>query len=452
MRRVHPAIAELQRRNRAAGRRLSPIDENRQNRHTHPHSDTNNTTNTNTNTNNNNNNNNTNNNRNIRRISPQTQGRRTSSASAVHAASVRSQPKCAENRPNMPSRFTSTAPAGGVNDNNRMKRDESRGRNINGTNRIAPRPPMRHLPTKPRSSIYTMADHKIPNSDDNLIPSGNSNPSGEPQVTPADSVTNPTRNAEKFEAVPNSRIFNDSYSVASNSRTRLGFAKNSSFSSRSGMSRVHYALDNDDNEEDEMKSITECADPDNWNHLLPDPVVDLLDGEKLENPFTTDLWANAQDAEKLKISGYYACIRCHVPVVSPTYQVNYPVRGMAAFARFNKEALAVHVAYISTAATFGALKHDSLELHMRCVCCKGFLGILAPNFDLDLPGDLAHVFVVNSSCLRFVKGGRTRCHLDGIYDIKDDSDDGVKTETSSKGADMDFDDLDIFDLSPTSNR
>lgn len=201
------------------------------------------------------------------------------------------------------------------------------------------------------------------------------------------------------------------------------------------------------NEEDEVKSVDGYTNPKSWTRALPKRVLDVLKGGRLEEPYTTDLWSQALQGEAKRASGHYACIRCHVPLLSPAYQVAYAVRGMAAFSRLNKRAVDLRVNVSTTAAEALKGEKNVLELLVHCRCCGGFLGVLTPDVGMEYMTETKNVFVVNSCCLEFMRGKHTRCKLDGMYSSDEE---GMNDEESLDGlvpsTELNFDDPDIFEV------
>ncbi|KEG09915.1 hypothetical protein DQ04_04451060 [Trypanosoma grayi] len=426
MRGVHPAIAELKRRNRAAGRRLSPLDRKPSN--TIPSS------------------------------SPTRQYGRTSSATASHASTVRQPARNGSDRSGMESRFMSTAPVE-TNDGRQTDRNRNCTSNNNNNNngnwncaRNAPRPPPKRVPTKPRPTIEARTSIVTPQCEGEA-PVGNATAVRERGMSPS-ATPSKMRDVSRPSSTPTPLVPTAEASVLHGSgqqrHQKQGLFSRKDDSTFSGWDFKHHAS----NEEDEVQSIDGYTNRAHWDEQLPGRVRAVLDGNQLEDPFATDLWTKTQGGETRQVNCYYACIRCGVPVVSPKYQVKYAVRGIAAFSRLNKRAVEVRIGCLATATNATAagsaalMKRPSLQLQARCRCCDGLLGLIVPTADTESATAPWNVLAINSCCLKLVKGKRTRCRLDGVCDGEDNDKcgNGALSPRSRGSVDYDFDDPDIFEV------
>ncbi|KAG8342352.1 hypothetical protein ERJ75_000463000 [Trypanosoma vivax] len=187
---------------------------------------------------------------------------------------------------------------------------------------------------------------------------------------------------------------------------------------------------------------------------LPDHISAFLDGCAMEEPFQTDMWKQTQAGEERRTDGYYACIRCGLPLVLPRFQVPYSIRGIVAFTHLHREGVMVSVGNFGSCVSKGMGSGDLLQLQVRCKGCSGFIGKLVP----DPEGEMRNVLVVNSCCLEYVKDRRSHFCLDATFGFDLDNDPaerhknissegpGACMDDSPEEADIDFDDLSIFDL------
>ncbi|RNE97548.1 uncharacterized protein Tco025E_09426 [Trypanosoma conorhini] len=404
MRKTHPAIAELKRRNRAAGQRLAPINAR------------------------------------VTNIAPRPPSHpRTSMSAQPTASTVRSYPHAQDAPSRTSSRFASTANVGGCGGSHTtttttatsMATNRSSGRaKYNGVSRT----PVHHMPSKPQSTLLQARARTSAAQEDraslreggSLLPGSDAASRGtEVQATARDSM------------VSQDTLFDSSSQLWGNAHCN-----------RMVKTTTSSAPNADANEEEEVASLECYKHSEAWNHKLSQQVLDVLEGERMEDPFTTDLWTRPLKGVTETFSGYYACVRCHVPLVAPTYQILYSVRGIAAFSRMNTQAVEVRVGGVAApTSSSSAQRRDSLELKVHCHCCGGFLGLLAPSTEIELEAGARSVFAVNSCCLEFVKGARTQCRLDEIYgEDEDDVTSGVAAKASRGSIGIDFDDPGIFEM------
>ncbi|CAD2221051.1 hypothetical protein ADEAN_000857800 [Angomonas deanei] len=201
------------------------------------------------------------------------------------------------------------------------------------------------------------------------------------------------------------------------------------------------------------RNVKYYSDAANWNTNLPEETLEVVEGRKLEAPFTTLLWtqgypsireADVQPNEdpyivnSLKANpkgkavqppgstdpslhrypeklteGYYGCIRCAAPLFDPNAQVlNRARRGIATFQYINAGAVTVE---IQTALTAGGAAPDrrasileSANEFSFSVCCKYCAAFVATTSH-DIPAALGDVvrsgeiFLVNSCALSYYK-------------------------------------------------
>nr|CCC93306.1 conserved hypothetical protein [Trypanosoma congolense IL3000] len=403
---MHPEIEELKRRNRAPGKRLPPLPPESQRGPQRPstyysktHSDT----------------------------SAKRRLVRSESQSSKHLEDKR---RTSDNPPTHSSSKTTSL----FNNTSSGKRGvESERTDVTASPSSNPTP--HKIPTKP----HTREPGRTRNSID--VRNGNSNNRIDPAtcVATVGSVTNtPKRSTGSPPSAPNAAS-SDGLSSTSNqpaeSVARCGY-------SQGGEEPVA----NDSN----TTPLDHYLSKRKYNKSIPDDVLRVLEGNSLEEPFTTDLWARSYGVEEQRTTGQYACVRCGMPLVVPRYQLRYSVRGIAAFERMHWDGVAVRIGGLSSAPGSGRCGRGELELQVRCRCCDGFIGIIVP----DLEGESRNIFVVNSCCLRYDRVEDTQCKLDNpcgancggdILEGKVENTQGDRLLLVEEG-EIDFDDPDIFEV------
>ncbi|ESL05130.1 hypothetical protein TRSC58_07248 [Trypanosoma rangeli SC58] len=392
---MHPAIAELKRRNRVAGQRLTPIDAR------------------------------------VTNITPKPPSHQRTSVSAHPTASTVRLYPCAQDAQSHPSsRFASTA-----------KLEGGRGSHtISTTNRSTSkakcdgaRPVTHRTPANPRSAVVRARSRNNAEQEEHV-----SLREQGPSLPASDTAS---QGIEIQKTALNSMVSHDSFFES------VSLLWGHASSKEIAKSTTSYAAVTGANEEKEVAFLEQYKNRDAWNHTLSQQILDVLQGDRMEEPFTTDLWARPLKGVAKNFSGYYACIRCHVPLVAPTHQILYLVRGIAAFSRMNTQAVEVRVSSVSAPNSSLAQKGDLLELQVHCQCCGGFLGILVPCTEIELAAGARSVFAVNSCCLEFVECARTPCRLDGIYGEDEGCLTGGITAKASCGSiEINFDDPSIFEM------
>ncbi|RNF08502.1 hypothetical protein TraAM80_02728 [Trypanosoma rangeli] len=392
---MHPVIAELKRRNRVAGQRLTPIDARATN------------------------------------ITPKPPShQRTSVPARPTASTVRLYSSAQDTQSHASSRFVSTA-----------KLEGGRGSHTISTTNLSAskarcdsaKPLMHRTPAKPQSAGIQVRskNNAVQEKNSSLREKGSSLP-GSDTASQGIGIQKIARNS----MVSQGSLF-EGISLLWDHASGAGIAK----------STTSYAAITGANEEKEVVFLEKYKNSETWNHNLSQQILDVLQGDRMEDPFTTDLWARPLKGVAKNFSGYYACIRCHVPLVAPTYQILYLVRGIAAFSRMNTQAVEVRVGSIAAPISSSAQKSGLLELQVHCQCCGGFLGILAPCTEIELAAGARSVFVVNSCCLEFVESTRTPCRLDGIYgEDEEDLTGGITAKASRGSIEINFDDPSIFEM------
>ncbi|CBH15002.1 hypothetical protein, conserved [Trypanosoma brucei gambiense DAL972] len=185
---------------------------------------------------------------------------------------------------------------------------------------------------------------------------------------------------------------------------------------------------------------------------VPDHIRRMLEGDRIEEPYTTKLWEQINTDEGRRTNGYYECIRCGMPLVSPKHQIRFFTRGIAAFSLMHWDGVEVRVGGVASSnnKSKSCGTSEALQLQVRCKCCSGFVGILVP----DPEGEPRNIFVVNSCCLSYVKDKRTRCKLSKPCGAHGDDGDGSgmkrlnsRNSRASEGdVEIDFNDPDIFEI------
>ncbi|EKF31014.1 hypothetical protein MOQ_005155 [Trypanosoma cruzi marinkellei] len=421
MREMHQAIAELKRRSRAVGQRLQPID-------MRPTS-----------------------------VVPKPPNyRRTSEPPGQHASTLRPYPsgpssqsctasglasteKLDVGRGNQtgPNNFadatsssTTTTTTTSTTNTRKTSSNANKVKNRDGVSGAI----VQRMPTKPTSVVRNPRPR-------NDVPRGERIPLREHASSPVV----PKNILQDIEGHAAAEGLTTSHGMPSDSKSHLNGHVHSEWK---GKSKVTDSEMFGSNRDEELHFLEKYKDSKEWNKMLPQSVLDVLEREKMEDPFTTDIWTRALKGEEEKISGFYACIRCHVPLVDSKYQIPFLVRGIAAFSRLNTEAVEVRVGGFSAVTSSLTQKAKLLELHVRCRCCGGFLGTLVPCTDIESTAGSRTVFAVNSCCLEFMGSSHTRCCLDGVYGGDDDgaSDGGIVTVDSLNGSEIDFDDPNIFEM------
>lgn len=180
-----------------------------------------------------------------------------------------------------------------------------------------------------------------------------------------------------------------------------------------------------------------------WKQV-PSRATKILDGRALEPHFTTHLWKQAYDHpdeefdsrdvvdtasdgsnnphvhqydHKLR-DGYYACVRCRVPICSPRYQVMHVERGIAIFQHVNAAAVDVELDLSGGneprrggGITFEREK-GVIQFLVFCKYCRGCLGVCSVNVPSGVDAPSGEIFYANSCCLVYMRY-RTSEKLDG---------------------------------------
>ncbi|PBJ75132.1 hypothetical protein BCY84_11529 [Trypanosoma cruzi cruzi] len=415
MREMHPAIAELKRRSRAVGQRLQPLDVRPTN------------------------------------IVPKPPTyRRSSGPTGQHASTLRPYPSGQISQSCTASGFASTEKPDGDRGSQHTPTNFADATSTNTTTTTTTKKSSSANKVKGRESVSGSVVHRMPTKPTSVVrnPRPRNDASQGERITlreHASSLVVSKDRSRDIEGHAAAEGLMASRGLPSDGKSHLYGYVYSEWKDKSNASKSEMFTSNRD---EELYFLEKYRDSREWNKMLPRSVLDVLEGEKMEDPFTTDIWTRALKEKEQDISGFYACIRCHVPLVASKYQIPFLVRGIAAFSRLNTEAVEVSVGGFSAVTSSFTKKANPLELHVRCRCCGGFLGILAPCTDIESDASSRAIFAVNSCCLEFIRGSHTQCCLDGVYGGDEDgaSDGGIVTVNSLDGGEINFDDPNIFEM------
>lgn len=182
---------------------------------------------------------------------------------------------------------------------------------------------------------------------------------------------------------------------------------------------------------------TPLPQPQPFPNPVPKATLLVLDGTKLEAPFSTDLFKEFPER------GVYACIRCQQPIAAANTKVPCDF-GYSGFRQFNASSCNVVV----------HLKEDGEPFVMvRCGTCNGLMGELVQRA-VGCHGEV-EVLKANSLCLHFVDSSSTPSLAHnyvperpssgssgrrGLSGERDDDDEDLEMRLEE----LDFDDMDVI--------
>ncbi|KAF8304459.1 hypothetical protein TcBrA4_0045680 [Trypanosoma cruzi] len=202
------------------------------------------------------------------------------------------------------------------------------------------------------------------------------------------------------------------------------------------------------NRDEELYFLEKYRDSREWNKMLPRSVLDVLGGRENGGSLYDRYLDTCVKGERTRHFWFLclhslSCTSCGFKIPDPFFSAWDSSVFSSEYRSCGGERW-----WIFGRNFFFYKKANPLELHVRCRCCGGFLGILAPCTEIESDASSRAIFAVNSCCLEFIRGSHTQCCLDGVYGGDEDgaSDGGIVTVNSLDGGEINFDDPNIFEM------